>query len=73
VLSRYKDVFQDTLSEEDQMSCTEKSGLHDVRIINRINMTGEGAETRCTYIFIDAAPMHVPPFSNVHAVRVIAG
>jgi hypothetical protein len=35
--------------------------------MNRINVTGEGAETRCTYIFNVAAPMQVPPFSNVHA------
>jgi hypothetical protein len=41
--------------------------MHDVWIMNRINMTGEGAYTRYTEMFNDAAPVHVPNFSNVQA------
>jgi hypothetical protein len=44
-----------------------KIGMHDVWIMNRINMTGEGAYTRYTEMFNDAAPLPVPNFSNVHA------
>jgi hypothetical protein len=35
--------------------------------MQRINMTGEGAYTRYTEIFNDAAPVSVPNFSNVAA------
>jgi hypothetical protein len=41
--------------------------MHDAWIMNRINMTGEGAYTRYTEMFNDAAPVSVATFSNVHA------
>mgnify|MGYP006328702231 FL=1 len=41
--------------------------MHDAWIMKRINMTGEGAYTRYTEMFNDAAPVPVPTFSNVHA------
>jgi hypothetical protein len=46
-----------------------KVGMHDVRIMNTIHMIGEGAYTRYTEMFNEAAPapVPVPTFSNVHA------
>jgi hypothetical protein len=41
--------------------------MHDVWIMNRINMTGESAYTCYLEVFNDAAPVPLPNFSNVHA------
>jgi hypothetical protein len=44
-----------------------KIGMSDMWIMQRINMIGEGAYTRYTEMFNDAAPVSVPNFSNVAA------
>jgi hypothetical protein len=41
--------------------------MSDMWIMQRINMIGEGAYTRYTEMFNDAAPISVSKFSNVAA------
>jgi hypothetical protein len=51
-----------------------KLGMSDVWIMQRINMVGEGAYTRYTEMYNDAAPIPVPTFSNVaSAVKWASG
>jgi hypothetical protein len=44
-----------------------KISMHDVWIINRINMTAEGAHARYTEMLNDAAPEPTTKFLDVHA------